>query len=190
MALLTEASAREFTRAKSLFPGGVNSPVRAFKGVQGDPLFISRGEKSRLYDEDGNSYIDYVLSWGPLLAGHAHGRIVEAIVQAAQLGTSFGAPTARESVLAEKVRALVPSMKKMRFVSSGTEATSHALRVARGFTARERIVKFEGCFHGATDALLVRAGSGVETLGLPDSPGVPATLSALTTALRFNVLYA
>jgi glutamate-1-semialdehyde 2,1-aminomutase len=184
--LKTEASAREFSRAKSLFPGGVNSPVRAFKGVLGDPLFIARGEKARLYDEDGNSYIDYVLSWGPLLAGHAHARIVQAITEAAQLGTSFGAPTARESVLGEKVRALVPSMRKLRFVSSGTEATQSALRVARGFTGRERIVKFEGCFHGATDALLVRAGSGVETLGLPDSPGVPKGLALLTTVLPFN----
>src|SRR5258708_39668930 len=147
MSLKTEASAREFTRARSLFPGGVNSPVRAFKGVLGDPLFIARGEKARLFDEDGNSYIDYVLSWGPLLAGHAHPRIVQAITDAAQLGTSFGAPTARQSVLGEKVRKLVPSMQKLRFVSSGTEATSHALRVARAFTGRERVVKFEGCFH-------------------------------------------
>src|SRR6202171_4950542 len=186
MSLKTEKAKREFARARALFPGGVNSPVRAFKGVGGEPLFIARGEKARLYDEDGNVYVDYVLSWGPLLAGHAHPRILDAIQQAAALGTSFGAPTVRESVLAEKVRALVPSMRKLRFVNSGTEATQAALRVARGFTRRERIVKFEGCFHGATDPLLVRAGSGVGTLGLPDPPGVPKALAALTTVLPFN----
>jgi len=182
----TSSSELEHSRAQRLFPGGVNSPVRAFKGVLGGPLFIARGEGCELIDEDGNRFLDYVLSWGPLLAGHAHPRILSAIHEAAKLGTSFGAPTARESVLGERVRALMPSLQKLRFVSSGTEATSSALRVARGFTGRDRVVKFEGCFHGATDSLLVKAGSGVETLGLPDSPGVPQALAKLTTVLPFN----
>src|SRR5437660_2082506 len=182
----TAKSQREFARARALFPGGVNSPVRAFRAVGGEPRFIARGEGAHLVDVDGNHLVDYVLSWGPLLAGHAHPDIVKAITDAAAHGTCFGAPSPRESDLAEKVRALVPSMKRMRLVSSGTEATSAALRVARGFTGRERIVKFEGSSHRAADSLVVRAGSGVETRGLPDSPGVPAALAKLTTVLPCN----
>jgi len=177
-----------FSRAKELLPGGVNSPVRAFRGVGGTPVFFESGQGAQLLDVDGNRYLDYVGSWGPLILGHAYRPVVEAITAAAQKGTSFGAPHEGEVRMAEKVRQAVPSMELMRLVSSGTEATAAALRLARGFTGREHIVKLEGCYHGASDSLLVRAGSGVETLGLPDSPGVPVELAKLTLTLPFNDL--
>lgn len=175
-----------FTRAKALMPGGVNSPVRAFRGVGGDPVWFERGEGAWLTDVDGNRYIDYVGSWGPLLFGHGWRPVLEAILAAAERGTSFGAPHEGEVRLAEAIVSAVPSVEKVRLVSSGTEATTAAIRLARGATGRDRIVKFEGCYHGAGDSLLVKAGSGVETLGLPDSPGVPADLARLTVTLPFN----
>jgi glutamate-1-semialdehyde 2,1-aminomutase len=186
----TELSEKLFEKAKDLFPGGVNSPVRAFKGVGGTPRFFSRGKGSHLWDVDGNDYVDYVLSWGPMIVGHCHPEVMRAVQDAMKDGSSFGAPTPREIQLGELVRERMPWVERMRFCSSGTEATTAAIRVARGFTGRDDILKFDGCYHGAGDALLVKAGSGVETLGLPDSPGVPAALAKHTLTLPFNDLRA
>lgn len=175
-----------FERARQVIPGGVNSPVRAFRGVGGTPLFITSAKGAMLTDADGNSYIDYVGSWGPMILGHAHDEVIAAVQQAATRGTSYGAPTELEIQLAEEVIQAFPSIEKLRLTSSGTEATMSALRVARGFTGRPKIVKFEGCYHGHGDSLLVRAGSGVATLGLPDSPGVLAEVAASTITVPFN----
>src|SRR5712692_1820910 len=179
-------SEKLFSRAQALIPGGVNSPVRAFRSVGGSPPFIARGEGSHIIDVDGNDYIDYVGSWGPLLLGHRHPAIVAALREAIDSGTSFGAPTEREVEMAEVIHDAVPSIEMVRLVNSGTEATMSAIRLARGFTGRDLIVKFEGCYHGHVDSLLVKAGSGVATLGLPDSPGVPKCFSDTTLALPFN----
>ncbi len=175
-----------FARAQKSIPGGVNSPVRAFRAVGGEPPFIARAKGAKMWDEDGTEYIDYVGSWGPAILGHAHEDVVRAISSAAERGTSYGAPTALEVTFAEKVRALYPSIEMMRAVSSGTEATMAALRAARGFTGRDAIVKFEGCYHGHADFLLVKAGSGLATFGVPDSAGVPAPTANATITLPYN----
>ncbi|MDH5191169.1 MAG: glutamate-1-semialdehyde 2,1-aminomutase [Gammaproteobacteria bacterium] len=177
-----------FEQAKQFIPGGVNSPVRAFKGVGGDPVFFKRGEGAYLYDEDDNKYIDYVASWGPMILGHSHPAVLEAVSKKAAEGLGFGAPTMIETEMAELVCKLVPSIELVRMVSSGTEATMSAIRLARGFTERDKIIKFEGCYHGHSDSLLVKAGSGALTLGVPTSPGVPASLAEHTITLDFNNL--
>jgi len=175
-----------FKQAQIKIPGGVNSPVRAFKGVGGDPIFFKRGQGAYLYDEDDKQYIDYVGSWGPLIVGHVHPEVIAAVTEVMQNGLSFGAPTELEIKMAEKVCELVPSMDQVRMVSSGTEATMSAIRLARGHTGRDKIVKFEGCYHGHADSLLVKAGSGALTLGVPTSPGVPADLAKHTLTLQYN----
>ncbi|MFP3124846.1 glutamate-1-semialdehyde 2,1-aminomutase [Ectobacillus funiculus] len=183
-----DKSIAAFQEAKRLMPGGVNSPVRAFKSVGMNPIFMESGKGSRIYDLDGNEYIDYVLSWGPLIHGHANDRVVEALKSVAEKGTSFGAPTAIENELAKLVIERVPSVEIVRMVNSGTEATMSALRLARGYTGRNKIVKFEGCYHGHGDSLLIKAGSGVATLGLPDSPGVPEGVASNTITVPYNDL--
>ncbi len=182
----TSRSARLFSEAQQLIPGGVNSPVRAFRSVGGQPRFIARAKGSRLYDVDGNTYVDYVLSWGPMILGHAPAPVISAIRKAAGNGTSYGAPTELEVALARMIREAFPSMEKVRLVSSGTEAVMSAIRVARGFTKRDSILKFEGCYHGHSDYLLAKAGSGLATLGIPDSPGVPADFAKHTLTAPYN----
>ena len=184
----TTQSENLFAQAQELIPGGVNSPVRAFRSVGGTPRFIERGQGACVWDADGNRYIDYVLSWGPLVMGHAHPKVVAALQDALTRGTSYGAPTRLESELAELVVDIVPSIDMIRFVNSGTEATMSALRLARAYTGREKIIKMAGCYHGHADMLLVQAGSGVATLGLPDSPGVQAATAASTLTVGFNDL--
>ncbi|WP_353571028.1 glutamate-1-semialdehyde 2,1-aminomutase [Candidatus Albibeggiatoa sp. nov. BB20] len=175
-----------FETAQQYIPGGVNSPVRAFKGVGGDPVFIQRAEAAYLYDSEGKRYIDYVGSWGPMVAGHAHPKVISTVQEAVKNGLSYGAPTEIETQAAAKVCELVPSIDLVRMVNSGTEATMTAIRLARGYTGRDKIVKFSGCYHGHVDSLLVKAGSGVLTLGLPNSPGVPASLAEHTLTLDYN----
>jgi glutamate-1-semialdehyde 2,1-aminomutase len=184
--MLVKRSEELFEQAQRLIPGGVNSPVRAFKSVGGCPRFIAKASGSKVYDVEGNEYIDYVASWGPLILGHAHPQVVEVIQKTAVLGTSFGAPTELELELARLIIEAVPSIERVRLVNSGTEATMSALRLARGVTGRDKVVKFEGCYHGHVDSLLVKAGSGAATLGVPDSAGVPASLAQHTISLAYN----
>ncbi|MFH6952603.1 glutamate-1-semialdehyde 2,1-aminomutase [Pseudoalteromonas sp. XMcav1-K] len=177
-----------FDRAQASIPGGVNSPVRAFNGVGGTPRFITKAEGAFTYDADNNKYIDYVGSWGPMILGHNHSAIKQAVLEAVENGLSYGAPTETEILMAEKVKALVPSIEKVRMVSSGTEATMSAIRLARGFTGKDKILKFEGCYHGHADSLLVKAGSGALTMGVPNSPGIPEDFAKHTLTVSFNKL--
>ena len=182
----TISNAALFERARAAIPGGVNSPVRAFKGVGGTPIFVDHAQGPYFWSAEGRRYIDYVGSWGPMVLGHAHPEVLRAVHEAVDRGLSYGAPTAIETVMAERIRELMPAIELVRMVSSGTEATMSAIRLARGFTRRDAIVKFEGCYHGHSDALLVKAGSGALTLGVPSSPGVPASLAQYTLTLPFN----
>jgi glutamate-1-semialdehyde 2,1-aminomutase len=182
----TERSKKLFAEAKRYLPGGVNSPVRAFKAVGGTPPFIVRGKGSKIYDADGNEFIDFVGSWGPLILGHADPQVVKAVKKAAERGTSYGAPTEAETELAKMISSAIPSIKRLRFVSSGTEATMSALRLARAFTKRDKIIKFDGGYHGHADGLLVKAGSGLATLGIPDCPGVPRSYAQDTMTAPYN----
>ncbi len=175
-----------FNKAKLLMPGGVNSPVRAFKNINGNPVFFERAEGAYLFDADGNKYIDYIGSWGPMIMGHSHPAIVNAIKEQAERGTSYGAPTSLESDVASLIIQCIPSIEKIRMVNSGTEATMSAIRLARGFTNKDKIIKFEGCYHGHVDSLLIKAGSGVSTFGLPDSPGIPKDLAKHTVTCKYN----
>ena len=186
----TSKSKKLFGNAKKILPGGVNSPVRAFKAVGGNPIFIKSASGSKLTDVDGNEYIDYIGSWGPMIAGHAHPDVVAAICEAAKNSSSFGAPTEAEVEMAELISEAFPSIQMVRMVNSGTEATMSALRVARGYSEKVKVIKLDGCYHGHGDSLLVQAGSGVETLGLPDSPGVPAALANLTISIPYNDIHA
>lgn len=185
---MMQTSHRLFETAQNIFPGGVNSPVRAWRSVGGEPRFISHGKGAKIFDADGNEYLDYVGSWGPLILGHAHPRVVAAIQDAATRGTSYGAPSELEIELGKRITQAMPSMEMLRFVSSGTEATMSAIRLARAFTRRDKIVKFDGGYHGHADFLLTKAGSGVATLGLPDSAGVPASIAATTLIAPYNNL--
>ena len=175
-----------FNKAKLVMPGGVNSPVRAFKNMNGNPIFFERAEGAYLFDADGNKYIDYIGSWGPMIMGHSHPAIVNAIKEQAERGTSYGAPTSLESDVASLIIQCIPSIEKIRMVNSGTEATMSAIRLARGFTNKDKIIKFEGCYHGHVDSLLIKAGSGVSTFGLPDSPGIPKDLAKHTVTCKYN----
>jgi glutamate-1-semialdehyde 2,1-aminomutase len=175
-----------FKEAKLHMPGGVNSPVRAFKNIDGNPIFFKKAKGAYLFDADNNKYIDYIGSWGPMIMGHSHPKIINAISKQLKLGTSYGAPTSIESETAKLIKQCVPSIEKIRMVNSGTEATMSAIRLARGFTNRDRIIKFDGCYHGHVDSLLIKAGSGVSTFGLPDSPGIPNELAKKTLSCEFN----
>ncbi len=179
-------SKKAFSQSKKMFPGGVNSPVRAFKNVNSLPVFIKKGKGAYIYDLDGNKYIDYIGSWGPMILGHANKTILKSIEKTIKNSTSFGAPTILETEMAKSIKSIFPSMEKMRMTSSGTEATMSAIRLARGYTNKDKIIKFEGCYHGHVDSLLVNAGSGAATFGVPSSPGIPKALTKNTVCLKYN----